>query len=137
MNSSLPCIGQLDCERHRENPSAEVKNVINQKIDKSGWRAALDTLSKSLSGKQAEIEIAALSLGDQIAAEWVPIIGIAYDPKDDIVEVALEGLDHIISRPRELHFQQQGGLVSALEIVDADGVRNIVKFREPLMLPAP
>ena len=110
---------------------------MNQKIDKSGWRAALDTLSKTLSGKQAEIEIAALSLGDQIAAEWVPIIGIAYDPKDDIVEVALEGLDHIISRPRELHFRQQGGLVSALEIVDGDGVRNIVKFREPLMLPAP
>jgi hypothetical protein len=106
---------------------------MNQKIDKSGWRAALDTLSKSLSGKQAEIEIAALSLGDQIAAEWVPLIGIAYD----IVEIALEGLDHIISRPRELHFRQQGGLVSALEIVDADGVRNIVKFREPLMLPAP
>jgi hypothetical protein len=130
-------IGQLDCERHRENPSAEVKNVMNQKIDRSGWRAALDSLSKSLGGKQAEIEIAALSVGDQIAAEWVPIIGIAYDPKDDIVEVALEGLDHIISRPRELHFQQQGGLVSALEIVDADGVRNIVKFREPLMLPAP
>jgi hypothetical protein len=110
---------------------------MNQKIDKSGWRAALDTLSKTLIGKQAEIEIAALSLGDQIAAEWVPIIGIAYDPKDDIVEVALEGLDHIISRPRELHFRQQGGLVSALEIVDGDGVRNIVKFREPLMLPAP
>ena len=110
---------------------------MNQKIDKSAWRAALDTLSKSLSGKQAEIEIAALSLGDQIAAEWVPIIGIAYDPKDDIVEVALEGLDHIISRPRELHFQQQGGFVSALEIVDGDEVRNIVKFREPLMLPAP
>ena len=109
---------------------------MTPEIDKSGWRGALDALSKSLIGKQAEIEIAALSLGDQIAAEWVPIIGIAYDPKDDIVEVALEGLDHIISRPRELHFQQQGGLVSAL-IVDADGVRNIVKFRAPLMLPAP
>ena len=110
---------------------------MTQKIDKSGWRTALDTLSKSLSGKQAEIEIAALSLGDQIVAEWVPIIGIAYDPHDDIVEVALEGLDHIISRPRKLHFQQQGGLVSALEIVDGDGIKNIVKFREPLMLPAP
>ena len=110
---------------------------MTQRIDKSGWRAALDTLSKTLSGKQAEIEIAALSLGDQIAAEWVPIIGIAYDPKDDIVEVALEGLDHIIARPRELHFQHRRGLVSALEIVDADGIKNIVKFREPLMLPAP
>jgi hypothetical protein len=83
---------------------------MNQKIDKSGWRAALDTLSKSLSGKQAEIEIAALSLGDQIAAEWVPIIGIAYDPKDDIVEVALEGFDHIISRPVNYTFSSRAGL---------------------------
>ncbi len=49
---------------------------MNQKIDKSEWRAAPDTLSKSLSGKQAQIEIAALSLGDQIAADWVPIIGL-------------------------------------------------------------
>ena len=56
---------------------------MNQKIDKSGWRVALDRLSKSLSGKRAEIEIAALSLGDQIAAEWLPVIGITYDPKDD------------------------------------------------------
>lgn len=110
---------------------------MTQKIDKNGWRGALDRLSRSLSGKQAEIEIAALNLGDQIAAEWLPVIGVAYDPKDDIVEIILEGLDHIISRPRELHFQQQGALVSALQIVDADGVRNIVKFREPLMLPAP
>ena len=65
---------------------------MDQNIDKSGWRAALNTLSKSLSGKQAEIE-PALSLGDQIAVEWVPIIGIAYELKDDIVEVALEGLN--------------------------------------------
>ena len=110
---------------------------MDQKIDKSGWHVTLDGLSKSLSGKRAEIEIAALSLGDQIAAEWLPVIGIAYDPKDDIVEVALEGLDHIISRPHELHFRLEGGLVSALEIIDADGIRHIVKFREPLMLPAP
>jgi hypothetical protein len=110
---------------------------MTQKIDKNGWRGALDRLSKSLSGKQAEIEIAALNLGDQVAAEWLPVIGIAYDPKDDIVEIALEGLDHIISRPRELHLQLAEGHVSALEIIDADGVRNIVKFKEPLMLPAP
>jgi Family of unknown function (DUF5335) len=52
--------------------STEVKIQWIRKFDKSGWRSALDRLSRSLSGKRAEIEIAALSLGDQIAAEWQP-----------------------------------------------------------------
>jgi hypothetical protein len=109
---------------------------MNQKIDKSEWRVTLDKASKSLSGQRAEVEIAALSLGNQIAAEWLPIIGITYDTGDDIVEVALEGLDHIISRPRELHLQLAEGHVAAIEIIDGDGVRHIVKFKEPLLLPA-
>ena len=83
---------------------------MNQKIEKSEWRVTLDKASKSLSGQRAEVEIAALSLGDQIAAEWLPIIGITYDPGDDIVEVALEGLDHIISRPVSYIFSWQGGM---------------------------
>jgi hypothetical protein len=110
---------------------------MNQKIEKSGWRAALDRASKSLSGKRAEIEIAALNLGDHIAAEWLPIIGLTYDSRDDIIEVALDGLDHIISQPHELYFQLEGGQVAAVEIIDMKGVQHIVKFREPLMLPAP
>jgi hypothetical protein len=110
---------------------------MNQKIEKNGWRVALDRASKSLTGKRAEIEIASLNLGDQIAAEWLPIIGITYDSRDDIVEVALEGLDHIISQPHELYLQLEGGHVAAIEIIDMKGVLHIVKFREPLMLPAP
>jgi hypothetical protein len=38
----------------------------------------------------AEIEVASLDLGDQIQAEWLPLIGITYDPNDDVVEVALD-----------------------------------------------
>ena len=52
------------------------QSPMDKKIDKSGWRSALDRLSQSLSGKRAEIEIAALSLGDQIAAERQPITSI-------------------------------------------------------------
>ena len=51
-----------------------------------------DRLSKTLEGKQAEIEVASLSLGDQVEAEWLPLHGITYDPNDDLVEVALERL---------------------------------------------
>jgi len=90
-----------------------------------------------LEGKQAEIEVASLRLGDQIEAEWLPLIGITYDPNDDIVEVALEGLDHLITRPREVYVEDGSNGVSALEVVDADDVKQIIRLRDPLMLPGP
>ena len=85
----------------------------------------------------AEIEVASLDLGDQIQAEWLPLIGITYDPNDDVVEVALDGLDHVIHRPREICMDNEVGSLTSLEIVDADGVRQIVKLKDQLMLPAP
>ena len=50
-----------------------------QKIDKQHWRAFFDWLSHGLLGARAEIEVASLDLGDQIEAEWLPLLGITYD----------------------------------------------------------
>jgi hypothetical protein len=107
-----------------------------RKLDKKQWRTFFDGVSKTLLGKQAEVEIASLRLGDQVAAQWLPVLGIAYDPNDDIVEVALEGLDHLIQKPREIHVDDGPEGLAALEIVDADDVKQIVKLRSPLRLPA-
>ncbi len=107
-----------------------------RKLDKKQWRTFFDGVSKTLMGKQAEVEIASLRLGDQVAAQWLPVLGIAYDPNDDIVEVALEGLDHLIHNPREIHVDDGPEGLAALEIVDADDVKQIVKLRSPLRLPA-
>jgi hypothetical protein len=69
--------------------------MATRKLDKKEWRSFFDHLSTTLEGKQAEIEVLSLQLGDQVEADWLPLLGIAYDPNDDIVEVALEGLDHL------------------------------------------
>lgn len=106
-----------------------------RQLQRSEWQAYCDRISKGLEGKRAQIEVAALPLGDQIAAKWVPIIGITYDPKDDILEVALEGLDHIIHKPRSLAVDESGAGLASLEIVDGDGRKQIVRLQEPLMLP--
>jgi hypothetical protein len=111
--------------------------MTTRKLDKTQWRTFFDRLSTTLEGKQAEIEIASLRLGDQVEAHWLPLLGIAYDPNDDIVEVALEGLDHLIPKPRELYAEEGPGGLTALEIIDADDVKQIVKLRDPLMLPSP
>jgi hypothetical protein len=55
-----------------------------RKLEKPEWRPFLDVVSKLLEAKNAEIEIAALDLGDQVLAEWLPLLGITYDPNDDV-----------------------------------------------------
>jgi Family of unknown function (DUF5335) len=111
--------------------------MTTRKLDKKQWREFFDGVSRLLEGKQAEIEVASLALGDQVEAEWLPLLGIAYDPKDDLVEVALEGVDHIIPGPREIYVEDGPGVIESVEITDGEGRKQIVKLRDELALPAP
>ena len=52
-----------------------------------------------------------------------------------MIEIALDGLDHMVNRPRELYVDVGPGGMISLEIVDGGGVRQIVRLRDPLMLP--
>jgi hypothetical protein len=106
------------------------------KIESSNWQTYLDSMSKGL-GREAEIEIDALSIGSQIEAEWLPLLGISYDKNDDAIDIILEGLDHRITHPTELYVDQIGTEIHSLEVLDGDNARHIIKLRGPLMLPAP
>ena len=107
------------------------------KLEKAQWGPYFDHVSKTLSGKQAEIEVASLAIGAQLEAEWLPFQGIVYDHKNDLVEVLLEGLDHLIRQPGDIFIDQgPAGLVS-LMIERTDGIQEIVRLRDPLLLPAP
>jgi len=107
--------------------------TINLKRER--WQGYFESVSGSLEGKQAFVEVAGLPLGDQVAAEWIPLQGITYDHKDDIVDLSLGDLDHIIRRPTAIHVLTEGSGVRSIEVVDAEGMQHIVRLREPLMLP--
>jgi hypothetical protein len=106
-------------------------------IDRNGWRPFFDTLTKALIGKQAEVEVDSLDLGQQIEAEWTPLIGIGYDRRDDLIEIALENLDHLIHGPERVFVDAIGDDLVAIEIVDRQGNRQIVKLKDQLALPSP
>src|SRR6201981_3155251 len=108
-----------------------------QTVDKRGWRGFFDWLSQGLLGARAEIEVASLDVGDQIEAEWLPLLGITYDDKDDVLEVALEGVDHLIYGPREVWADLNVGEMISFEVIDDRGVSQIIKLRQPVMLPWP
>jgi hypothetical protein len=106
-----------------------------QPLPRSAWTRWFDQMSDALIGKRAEIEVASLDIGDQIVAEWVPLLGITYDANNDLLDVALDQLDHLIRHPREIVIDEDATGVSSIAVVDADGTRHIVRLKDPVMLP--
>lgn len=104
-------------------------------LDKSEWQPYFDRVSKALAGEQAEIEVSSLALGNQVEADWLPLYGITYDPKSDLVEVLVEGLDHLIHHPQSVFVDHNGGGLRSMEVIEEDETRQIVRLRGPLMLP--
>jgi hypothetical protein len=105
-----------------------------RKLQKSDWSPYFNGVSKGLKDAQAEIEIASLKLGDQTQTTWLPLYGVVYDHKDDVFEIALKGLDHLIRTPRDVFIEEDAGKLVNIEIVDGDGNHQIVRFKEPLAL---
>lgn len=111
--------------------------MATEKLEKASWHAYFDAISKALTGKRVEIEVQSLALGSQIEAEWLPLMGMTYEPRTDMLEIVLEGLDHMIQKPAEIYVEHNVASLSSMEIIDSDGVRQVVRLRDPLMLPAP
>jgi hypothetical protein len=112
-----------------------------QVIDKNEWKAYCEFISRTLQGAGVEIEVTSLDLGDQIESNWLPMVGITYDPNDDIFDVALQRgddvLDHIIHGPREFAADREFSELTALEITDKDGRQHLLRLRDTLALPPP
>ncbi len=107
-----------------------------RELRRGEWRRYCDAVSRGVVGRSAELDVVALDLGDRVEAKWLPLLGIVYDPRADVIEIALEGVGHSIRQPREVHVEEtERGLV-ALDIVAADETTQIVRLREPLLLPS-
>jgi hypothetical protein len=107
-----------------------------RRLRRGEWREYCDRLSKALAGGSAELEVVSLALGDRLATQWVRLLGVTYDAKSNVMEVALEGLDHMIADPIDVCVEETARGVVALEITAGGGEQEIVRLREPLPLPA-
>jgi hypothetical protein len=82
--------------------------AMSHTISKSEMRDLFNRITGELSGTRVEVEIESLQLGDHIEAQWVPLLGLSYDPGDDAIAIILEGIDITISRPREIYSGKPG-----------------------------
>jgi len=104
-------------------------------IPQEQWRTFFDRMSKALLGKWAEVEVASLDLGDQVTAEWIPLLGITYDSRDDLLDVAFDRANHLIRHPNQIVVDETAAGLASVAVVDGEGVRQIVRLKEPLRLP--
>ena len=101
-----------------------------RKLRKPEWRPYFDRIGRALLEKRATIEILSSRSSNVIQAEWVPLLGISYNPRNDAVVVAVAGLRHMIRKPQHLVAEEDGGRLATLEIIDEDGFSHIVRLRE-------
>jgi hypothetical protein len=104
-------------------------------VPKTEWRHFFDEMSKlKLAGKWAEIELATPEVGDQIVAERVPVIGITYDSRDDLLDVALDRANRLIRHPQAIDVEEEPIGIVSIAVLDDEGARHIIRLTEPLTL---
>ena len=106
--------------------------MASRKLDKAEWRAFCDDLSKALPGDDLSAVTASLAVDGEVAAEWVALLGVAYDPRRDSFEIALGGLEHRVRNPETLYVDDGPSGVAALEIIDGGGLRHGLRLNYPL-----
>lgn len=109
--------------------------AYTRELPRHEWRQFFDQMSRALLGKRAQVEVDALDLGAQFVAEWIPMLGITYDDEDELLDVALDQVDHLIRNPRQIVVEQGPLGIASVAVIDGDGSSQIVRLKTPLALP--
>jgi uncharacterized protein DUF5335 len=120
-------------------------NGTTQELAAEGWVEYFDSIAPSIEGLLVTIEVMSEALGDQLDVERLPLQAIGYDPKDNMVEIAVGGrgtrypvlLRHFISSPQTISVEESGPLnPRAILVTDASGVRTLIRLFEPAAIEA-
>lgn len=137
-----PSTRPADTSREGEAPQEHAARArgITRQIPPFEWCGFLDTFTRLHLGDQSEratIEVHSQEGGDQIYAQGARLLSLSYDPQGDILDVELQGVDHLIFRPRELWVQEGGASdrIATLRIVDDDGAQELIHVHQAPALP--
>lgn len=115
--------------------------ATTKKLPKDEWASYFDTFSKKflrdLNPEDARIEVISPDIGAQEQVNHVRVQGITYDRKDNVFEIAVKHLDHLVYNPKEIWVEEEeNGFVNTIEIVRDDGTREIIELKQVGIQPA-
>jgi hypothetical protein len=103
---------------------------VTKRIPMAEWKSYFELFVKRhVASEQpaATIEILSPAIGDQYEAKVARLVGLSYDAKSNAFEVLLEDIDHLVFHPADIWvIEEDGGFISALELVRADGTKEII-----------
>jgi hypothetical protein len=120
-------------------------STATQELDAGRWHEYFDSLTPNVEGMLVTIEVMEGQEGDQLDVERMPLQAISYDPRDDVLEVALGGrgvrypvvLRHFISAPRTISVEEESSITpTAVLVTDGSGVRTLIRLFAPVELEA-
>jgi hypothetical protein len=119
--------------------------VTTEELKAEKWVEYFDSIARSIDGHLVTIEVMSEQLGDQVGVERLPLQAIGYDPKDNVLEVAVGGrgvrypvlLRHFISDPQTVSVEAASPLSPrAILVTDGSGIRTLIRLIEPAALDA-
>jgi len=119
-----------------------------RQIPREQWKDYFDRFSRNhLIGEEeteaVTIEVMSPRIGDQIEAQAVPLLGLAYDPKDNALDIELEDAEHLLYNPASIWaIEEEDGFISILEVNEEDGSSELLHIYRsgppaPLYEPSP
>jgi hypothetical protein len=107
---------------------------MDAKIPRHDWASVLQEFTNRNAGRRTVLEIDGVEVGAQTASDY-PLRGIAYDPRDDRIEIMLgeQGrvdwrLTHSVQEPTSIDvLQTANGRAQALRIAHA-GAQTLLRF---------
>jgi hypothetical protein len=111
----------------------------SEELARQSWQDFLESLTKERAGNDVTIEVLTADYGDQYEAEKLPFTYVEYDPKDDVVIVAVGGSDrrypvlrHMIARPQKVLLTSSLPDVGpTIEVTGGDGSQTLISFHRP------
>ena len=105
-------------------------------LNRSEWKSALDQLTADNEGRYVTIELLDPVAGHQHEVERLPFSYINYDPKDDVIVIAVCGnspqypvvLRHMVWHPTEMDIAVEEVPEPAVRIVEPDDTTTLVIF---------
>jgi hypothetical protein len=104
-------------------------------LERSRWRGYFDDMAQVTRGSQVYVETSAEEFGDQVESRWLPLNGITYDPKDDVLDVITDAVDHMIHHPSAISIDYDTAGIHNLCVTDREGHRQLIRMKEPMPLP--
>ena len=103
-------------------------------LSRRDWERFFARLSAALAARSASIDTAGLD--EELPGDRIDLLSTFYEPGSGELALLLGGDRRVVRHPREVHVHLDEDLLHSMELVDADGRRELVVLRRPLQVRA-